>query len=118
MQQNNATQAYRAVSAHTANARQLEAELLLKAAARLQAVQDGWESDQADLDDALLYNRKLWVILLAEVTSGANPLPAAIRQNVANLGLFVIKQILAMMTNPRPEQLHSLIRINCDLASG
>ena len=118
MQQNNAAQAYRSVSAHTANARQLEAELLLKAAARLQAVQDGWESNQTDLDEALLYNRKLWVILLSEVTSGANPLPAAIRQNVANLGLFVIKQILAMMTDPQPEQLQPLIRINCDLASG
>ncbi len=113
-----ASQAYKAVSAHTANARELEADLLLKAASRLQAVHNAWESNKSDLGDALLYNRKLWVLLFTSVTSPDNPLPAAIRQNVANLGLFVMKQTLAMTTNPRPEQLGPLIRINCDLAAG
>jgi flagellar biosynthesis activator protein FlaF len=113
-----AAKAYRAASAHTANARGLEADLLLKAASRLRGVRDGWESNRSDLGDVLLYNRKIWLLLLTSVTSPENPLPAAIRQNVANLGLFVIKQILAMTTNPRPEQLNPLIRINCDLAAG
>ena len=113
-----AAKAYRAVSAHTASARGLEADLLLKAASRLQGVRDGWESNRSDLGDALLYNRKIWLLLLTSVTSPENPLPSAIRQNVANLGLFVVKHILAITTDPQPEQLNPLIRINCDLAAG
>jgi flagellar biosynthesis activator protein FlaF len=113
-----AAKAYRAASAHTADPRHLEADLLLKAAARMQAVHDSWQSNTSDLSDALLYNRKLWLLLIASVTSPDNPLPAAIRQNVANLGLFVMKQILAMTVHPQPEQLSPLIRINCDIAAG
>ena len=46
------------------------------------------------------------------------PLPAAIRQNVANLGIFVFSHTLAIMANPRPESLGSLININRELAAG
>ena len=114
----NAAQAYRVVATQTANARELEADLLLKAASRLQAIHDSWDSNQPGLYDALLYNRKLWSIFLTSVTSNDNPLPTAVRQNVANLGLFVIKQTLTMMTNPRPEQIRPLININRELAAG
>jgi len=92
--------------------------LLLKAASRLQAVKDGWEGSKPQLDGALLYNRKLWTIFMTSVTSEENPLPTEIRQNVANLGLFVMKQTLSALANPRPEQLNSLININRELASG
>jgi len=92
--------------------------LLLKAASRLQAVKDGWEGSKPQHDGALLYNRKLWTIFMTSVTSEENPLPTEIRQNVANLGLFVMKQTLSALANPRPEQLNSLININRELASG
>jgi len=92
--------------------------LLLKAASRLQAVKDGWEGSKPQLDGALLYNRKLWTIFMTSVTSEENPLPTEIRQNVANLGLFVMKQTLSALANPRPDQLNSLININRELASG
>jgi flagellar protein FlaF len=111
-------QAYGTVSRQIANPRELEADLLLKAASRLQAVKDGWDCSKPDLGDALLYNRKLWTIFLTSVTGSENPLPTEIRQNVANLGLFVMKQTLATLANPRPEQLNSLIKINCELAAG
>ncbi len=42
----NAAQAYGAVAKKTANPRELEADLLLKAAARLQTVHDGWDEQQ------------------------------------------------------------------------
>ena len=42
----NAAQAYEAVARQIANPRELEADLLLQAAARLQAVHDGWEGKQ------------------------------------------------------------------------
>ena len=37
-----ATRAYGAIANQTANPRELEADLLLSAAARLQAIRDGW----------------------------------------------------------------------------
>ena len=50
------------------------------------------------------------------MTSNDNPLPAEIRQNVANLGLFVMNQTLSVMGNPQRERLPSLININRELA--
>ena len=113
-----AAQTYGKVAKKTANPRDLEADLLLSAAARLQAIRDGWESKQVDLNSALLYNRKLWSIFVTSATSTENPLPVAVRQNVANIGLFVFKQTLAVMANPKPENLGSLISINREIAAG
>jgi flagellar protein FlaF len=114
----NAAQAYGTVAKQIANPRELEADLLLKAASRLQTIHDSWDDSRPKLDDALLYNRKLWSIFLASVTSPDHPLPVAIRQNVANLGLFVMNQTVSMMSNPRREHLGSLININRELAAG
>jgi flagellar protein FlaF len=113
-----AAQAYGAVAKQIVNPRELEADLLLKAASRLQIIYDGWERGTSDLGDALLYNRKLWSIFLTSVTSSDHPLPAAIRQNVANLGLFVMNQTVSMMANPKRDHLNSLISINRELAAG
>jgi flagellar protein FlaF len=106
------------VARQTASPRELEADLLLKAASRLQAIHDAWDTGKSDLSEALLYNRKLWSIFMASVTSPEHSLPAEIRQNVANLGIFVMNQTLSLMTNPRPEQLSALININRELAAG
>jgi flagellar protein FlaF len=114
----NATNAYGKIARQTASPRELEADLLLKAASRLQAVKDGWDGDKPDLGDALLYNRKLWTIFLASVTNSDHPLPAQIRQNVANLGLFVMNQTIALTVEPKPEKLGTLININRELAAG
>ena len=114
----NAAKAYGAVAQRTASPRELEATLLLQAASRLQLVQDEWDSEQGALDRALLFNRKLWTVFLTSVTSNDHPLPVEIRQNVANIGVFVMNQTLSMMTNPRREQLRSLISINRELAAG
>jgi flagellar protein FlaF len=96
----------------------LEANLLLDAAARLQAARDSWNDKSEILDSALQYNRKLWTILLTSVTSEENPMSSEIRQNVANLGLFVLKHTLTVIANPKPESLGSLININRELAAG
>jgi flagellar protein FlaF len=115
---NDAAQLYRNVAKTVGNPREIEANLLLHAASRLQAIRDCWKGKTPELDDALLYNRKLWTIFLTSTTDSGNPLPAEIRQNVANLGLFVIKTTLSIMIDPRPDRLGSLIGINRDLASG
>jgi flagellar protein FlaF len=113
-----AIQAYGAVAKQIVNPRELEADLLLKAASRLQSIHDGWERGTIGLNDALLYNRKLWSIFLTSVTSSDHPLPAAIRQNVANLGLFVMNQTVSMIAKPQRERLNALININRELAAG
>ena len=64
-----AAQAYGAVARQIASPRELEADLLLKAASQLQAVYDGWDRKRSDLDLALRYNRKLWSIFLTSVSS-------------------------------------------------
>lgn len=114
----NAAKAYGTVAGQTASPRDLEASLLLKAASRLQAVHDDWDRSTHELDSALLFNRKLWTVFLTSVTNGDNPLPAEVRQNVANIGVFVLSQTLSMIGNPRREQLPSLININRELAAG
>lgn len=114
----NAAQTYGQVAKHTASGRELEADLLLTAAARLQAICDSWDSKKIELEGALLYNRKLWSVFMSSAINPENPLPAAVRQNVANLGLFVFNQTLAIMINPQPDRLGSLININRELAAG
>lgn len=101
-----------------ASPRELEATLLLKAASQLQAISEEWDRKKHDLNDALLYNRRLWTIFLTDVTQKESPLPVPIRQNVANLGLFVLKQTMSLMANPHPQHLGSLININRELAAG
>lgn len=113
-----ASQAYQSVATKAASPRDLEADLLLQAASRLQAVKDGWEDTKNTLDEALSFNRKLWSIFLTSATGGDNPLPTDVRQNVANLGLFVMNQSATVLANPKPEALATLISINRELAAG
>ena len=40
------------------------------------------------------------------------------RQNVANLGVFVMNQTMSIMTEPKREKLGALININRELAAG
>lgn len=113
-----AAQAYGKVAKETASPRELEATLLLRAASRLQAVSDAWDEKQGDLEAALTFNRKLWSVFMTSVTREDNPLPAPVRQNIANLGLFVMNHTMALTINRRHEGLGSLIRINRELAAG
>jgi flagellar biosynthesis activator protein FlaF len=112
------TQAYRTVAKEIASPRELESNLLLKAAARLQAVIDRWDQNRSDLDGALLYNRKLWMVFLGSAMSDDNPLPLEIRQNVANLGMYIMSQTIAVTSNPQVEIVRSLVTINRELAAG
>ena len=81
-------------------------------------MRDASSRRQPELNEALLFNRKLWSIFLASVTNANNPLPAAVRQNVANLGLYVMNQTMTTLSDPRPDQLGSLIAINREVAAG
>ena len=113
-----AASAYSKVAQATQSPRELEAAVLLKAATKLQAIRDDWDGKRRELFDALTYNRKLWTILVSSATEEGNPLPVPIKQNVANLGIFIFNHTLAVMTQPAPERLGILITINREIAAG
>lgn len=102
-----------------ANPRDLEAAMLLKAAEKLKAIQESWQGNRPKgLDDALLYNRRLWAVFVDAVTGDGNKLPKQVRENLAALGMRVMSDTVALMTEPRPERLTTLIAINRGIAAG
>src|SRR5260221_1722250 len=113
-----AAQAYARTSQTTAPPREIEAQALLKAARQLQDVQVNWKGADKNMQNALLFNRRLWSIFMSAVETNESPQPIEIRQNIANIGVFVMKQTIEMQMNPDPAKLKSLIDINCNLAAG
>ena len=116
--QHQAAQAYQQTAKKTVSPRELEANLLSKSASSLKRIQDSWDNGQADLHTVLAANRRLWTIFLDTVTKEGNPLPQTIKQNVANLGIFVLKHSLDVETAPEPGKLDVLININREVAAG
>ena len=114
----NAAQAYKNVGRQISNPRELEATLLLQAAARLQSVHDSWDENRTKLDEALLYNRKLWTIFLSEAMREGNPQPLEVRQKIANIGVFVLTQTAALQISPQFDHFQPLIEINRNIAAG
>lgn len=113
-----AANAYARAAQSSQSPRELEAHVLLKSAAQLQAIREDWANRHEDLDGALTHNRKLWTVLVASVTREENPLPLPIKQNVANLGIFILNHTIATMAAPAPEKLGVLVNINRELAAG
>jgi flagellar protein FlaF len=110
--------AYARTAQTTSNPREIEAQALLKAANKLQDVMNNWDKTGVDVDGAVLFNRKLWSILLGAVTSDESPQTLEIRQSITNIGTFVMMQTMEMQLDPKREKLKSLIDINCNLAAG
>lgn len=102
----------------TTSPRELESTLLSRSAGNLQRVRDNWGESIAELRPALLYNRKLWTVLVNSVTSNDSPLPQEVRQNIANLGVFILGQTVELELDPQPNKLDALININRELALG
>ncbi|HEX3502042.1 MAG TPA: flagellar biosynthesis regulator FlaF [Xanthobacteraceae bacterium] len=113
-----AASAYAKATVETASPRALEANLLLQAAAKLQAVHDSWSDKPRGLDDALLYNRRLWTIFIDAVSNDSNKLPKETRDNIKRLGIYVMAETFSLMTKPKPEHLQAIIKINRGLAAG
>ena len=115
--QNMAAQAYGRTAVRTASPREVEAQLLLKAAAKLEALRTG-EHDVQIARDAITYNRKLWTIFASSVTRPDNPLPQEIKENIGNLAVFILGKSIEAFTDPVPEKLEPLVSINRQIAAG
>jgi len=111
-------QAYSRVAQASSPPREIEAQALLKAARQLREVQTNWAGPDKRMRDALLFNRRLWTIFMSAAERNDNPQPLQIRQNIANIGVFVLKRTVEMQLEPDPAKLNPLININCNLAAG
>jgi len=115
---NYASKAYTKTAKEIAAPRELEASLLLQAAAKLQAVRDSWKDEPEGLSDALVYNRRLWTVFLDSLIKDDGRLPAPLHENLKTLGAFVMCETFSLMTKPKLKHLESLIKINCRIAAG
>ena len=113
-----AAQAYARVADTTASPRENEAKALLMAANKLQAVMTNANSTFQQMSDALMFNRKLWTIFLSEAQRDENPNSREVRQNIANIGVFVLSHTAALQISPQREHFKSLIEINRNIAAG
>jgi flagellar protein FlaF len=116
----NAAATYAKNAQQTGTPRELEAQLLMRAAARLQAVHDGEVVKAEEVVSALRYNRRLWIVFGGSVGRPENPLPHPIKQNLANLANFIVKHSLSLETSTENTagRIGVLININREIAAG
>src|SRR3979411_1402050 len=113
-----AAQTYARVANTTASPREIEAKALLMAANKLQAVMTNADATFQQTSEALMFNRKLWSIFLSEAQRDENPHPLDVRQNIANIGIFVLSQTAALQISPQRDHFKPLIEINRNIAAG
>ncbi|WP_271199288.1 flagellar biosynthesis regulator FlaF [Methylopila turkensis] len=102
----------------TANPREREAQLLLRAAARFAAAQTAEPFDRTAAREAATFNRKLWTVFLSSVLRAENPLDAATKMNIKKIAMFVLDRCHSLEINPSAEPMSALININRNLAEG
>lgn len=105
---------------HTPDQREMEARVLLKAARKMQDLQKDWDSMSMEmLDEAMRYNRQIWLMFVDTAVEDEDPArPKELRNNIANLGVFIFKRTVDILSKPEKEKLNILIEINQDIAAG
>lgn len=110
--------AYQQTTKTVEQPREREAALLMKAAGSLQRIRDTWPNTFDELEPALMLNRKMWTIFMTSATREDSQLPIMVRQNIVNLGLFIMNETRETLLAPSPQRLDTLININRQLAVG
>ena len=107
------TDAYRQTSKLALPPRAAEAEAFTKAARLLyqagQATTGAF--DYGAYAAALSFNQTLWTIIQADLGRGGMHLPAGLRRDILNLSLYVDKQTLKALSDPKAEYLGALVEI-------
>lgn len=116
-----AADAYGNTAAST-DPRALEGQILLKAAAKLEALSTRLASGEKvpleDVSDAIDYNRKLWTVFASDTNNPDHPLPQEIKSNIATLAVFMFKRSIEVLIDTKPEKIKAMIEINRNIASG
>ena len=115
---NYAVKAYARAANDIAGPRELEANLLLQAAAKLQSVQNSWKEMPSATNEAVLFNRRLWTVFLDSLIRDEDRLPASLRENLKTLGAFVMCETFSLVTKPQKKHFDNLININRRIAAG
>ncbi len=122
MYKKNPIEAYQSVNKVTMSGRDVEAEVLTKAASKLKTCQDNWDSDakerETGMKQALDYNQRIWTIFQGELSNDDNPLPKEIRRDLLRLSAFIDKRTFEIIAFPEKEKLNILIAINQNIAAG
>jgi len=115
-----ALKAYNSVNKSTMSGRDVEADVLTKAALKLKNCQEHWTANDRDarLKAALNYNQRIWTIFQAELEKPENPLPDALKVDLLRLSVFIDRRTMEMIAYPAPEKLTILININHNIAAG
>lgn len=114
----NGAQAYARMAQTTANPRERDAQLLLRAAARFAAAHAAQPFDRVAAREAAEFNRKLWTVFFSSVSRADNPLDTATKTNLRNIALFSMRRSSQIEVNPQPDLLPALIDINRNIAEG
>jgi len=99
----NPAQTYAKNAQETGNPRELEAQLLMRAASKLQAVKDGEVTGNMSIISAVRYNRRLWLVFADALTKAENKLPPEIKRNVTSLAMFVLNRSRTIEDGGRTE---------------
>ena len=105
---------------HTPDQREMEARVLLKAVRAFQDIQKRWDDvSREELDECLKYNRQIWMMFVdTAVEDDSGDRPIELRNNIANLGVFIFNHTLDVLADPKPQKLDILIDINREIAAG
>jgi flagellar protein FlaF len=118
--QPNQTDAYRQVQKTALTDRELEAAVLMKAAAMLKRCQVNWDAADREesLAKALRYNQLLWSFFQSALVDPKNPLPDKMKEDILRLSMFIDKRIFEILSYPEPEKISIIIDINMNIAEG
>jgi flagellar protein FlaF len=115
----NAAQAYARAAVATGNPHDIKAQVLLKAASKLQALVTNGQATRAQASEALTFNETFWTIFLADVRDDKDSYPPELRETLTDIGAFVLSHTWALQASPvQLEEFKPLIEINRNFATG
>ena len=84
----------------------------------MQAVHDSWRDKPSGLNDALMYNRRLWTVFLDAVMQREQQAAGRGPRKLRRLGVWIMAETFSLMTKPKPDHVKSIIKINRGIAAG
>ena len=105
----------------TADPREIEARALLRSNKQMQALQAKWDSGitAEELSETLTFNRQIWMMFVdTAIENTGDGHTVELRTNIANLGAFIFKHTIDILSNPKKEKLDILIELNREIAGG
>jgi len=118
---NQATQSYKKAEAEKTG-RDLEAAVLLKSSIKMEMLAKKMKSGEKvrvqEIGDVLDANQKIWQVFLDNMMDDNFPVPQEIKNNIANLALFIFKRTNEVFLTGDPNKIDALIDINRNIATG